>query len=149
LDERDSLNSEDKVEAIFGLYDGLCSALGVILAIAINGSGDLIVAAVALAVGSAVSMACGEFLSDSGGSRRKAAAMGLATLLGSISPAIPFIFTSGTIAFILCGFLSTGLCILIAKFRPGNWTKSLAVTFGVTITATALAVATSILAGAV
>ena len=142
------MNSEDKVESIFGVFDGLCSALGVILAIAINGAGDLVVAAVALAVGSAVSMACGEFLSDSGGSRRKAAAMGTATLIGSIAPAIPFIVFSGTIAYILCGLITTGLCILIAKFRPGNWPKSLSLTFGVTVISTGLAVATSILAGA-
>ena len=139
-----------KEEAIFGVFDGVSSSLGVILAMAINGSGALVVAAVALAIGASVSMGLGEWLSDNSESFMRAFVMGSATFIGAISPAIPFIFLEREIVtYILCGIIVTAICIIIAKIRPGGWPKSLVTTFGTTFVATGLAVGGSLIAGAV
>ena len=137
-----------KEESIFGTADGLSSTLGVVIAVAITHPSLVATAAVAVAVGSAVSMCLSEYLSDSSESNYKAFIMGIATFIGAISPAIPFFIFSGTLAYILCGIICSTLCIIISRNRPGGELKSLIITFSVTLISSGLAVGASLLAGA-
>ncbi len=144
------MRPDDRKQGIFGVFDGLASALGVIVATAATGNAHtVVVAAVALAVGAAVSMAAGEWLSDASGSGHRAAVMGSATLAGSILPAVPFFAMTGAPAFLACGVVTILLAALIAQARPGGALRSYSVTFAVLGVAASLAVATSLAAGAV
>lgn len=95
--------------AIFGLADGLMSMLGVILYL--SGHESLVFpTALSGGISSALSMAGGEWLSDSDNGLGASCVMGLATGVGAILPAIPYAFTSGVTA-ITC---SVAICVLIA-----------------------------------
>jgi VIT1/CCC1 family predicted Fe2+/Mn2+ transporter len=77
---------------IFGLADGSMSIMGVIF-YASGHSGLVFPIAVSGGVSAACSMAGGEWLSKSDNGPAASAAMGLATLAGSIIPAVPYAFT--------------------------------------------------------
>lgn len=138
----------NRAQAIFGSFDGLTSALGLIIASAITaGQGAVLVAAIALAVGSGVGMGAGEWLSDESASLPKAFAMALATIIGVLLPALPWIFVHGDLAFVLCGLITIGMGAAIAELRPGSRLWSYEVTFGVLIIASGLAIGASLFAG--
>lgn len=142
------MSTDDAKQAIFGSFDGLASAIGMIASVALTGAyRTLLVAAVALAVGAAVSMAAGEWLSDPDASKHRALVMGGATLAGSILPALPFAFGHDTLAVGAC----VGLTVLagagIAEARPGGRVESYLKTFGVLAAACGAAVAAGLIAG--
>lgn len=142
------MSRDDVKQAVFGGFDGLASAIGMIAAVALTGAySTLLVAAVALAAGAAVSMAAGEWLSDADGSVHRALVMGGATLIGSVSPAIPFAFGHGIFAAAGCALVTVALGGAIAEIRPGGRGRSWALTFGVLAAACGAAVAASFLAG--
>ena len=142
------MRADDLRQAVFGAFDGLASAIGMIAAVALTGhDSTLIVAAVALAVGSAVSMAAGEWLSDADASTRRALVMGAATLAGSILPAMPFALGNGAAAVGGCGALTVAAGCAIAEVRPGARWRSYRLTFGVLAVACGAAIAASALAG--
>ena len=94
---------------IFGLADGLMSMLGVILYL--SGHESLVFpTALSGGISSALSMAGGEWLSDSDNGLGASCVMGAATGLGAILPATPYLFTKGAAA-IAC---SVVICVLIA-----------------------------------
>jgi VIT1/CCC1 family predicted Fe2+/Mn2+ transporter len=143
------LTRDEISESIFGGFDGLTSALGVIVALAATGSLKTVVeASVALAVGAAASMGAGEWLSDKAASRRRAIVMGLATLCGSIAPAVPFYALTGALAWLCCAAVTLACGAWIAEVRPGGVLVSYAQTFGVLVVAASLAVGASLVAGA-
>lgn len=84
------------------------SLLGVVLYL-LGHQALIFPAAVAGAISSALSMAGGEFLSDSDSGLGASAVMGLATGLGALLPALPFAFTRGPAA--LAVMITT--CVLI------------------------------------
>ena len=144
------MGPDDRRQAVFGGFDGLTSALGLIVATALTvGVHALAVAAVALAVGAAVSMGAGEWLSDPDASRRRAVVMGVATLVASALPAVPFFVLSGLAAFVGCALITTALVVVIAEVRPGGRARSYALTAGILVLAAALAVGSGLIAGAV
>ena len=131
----------DKGTAVFGLFDGMTSVLGMVLALALFGTlRGLIVATVAGAVGAGASMAAGEWLADNDQSPHKALIMGLATLIGCMAPAVPFYLTQHWVAYAACGVLVVALGCVIAHLRPEKAPRSYIQTFAVLAIATALAV---------
>lgn len=143
------MTRDDARQAVFGSFDGLSSAIGMIAALALRGeTHTLLVAAVALAVAAAVSMAAGQWLSDPESSVRRATVMGVATLAGSALPAAPFAVVSGVPADVACLLVTVGCAAAIAELRPGARPQSYALTFGVLVVACGLAVGASLLAGA-
>lgn len=93
------MNPADVKEAIFGSFDGLTSALGVITGLIIAGTHSgprILAAALGLAVAATVGMGAGQYLSDTKRSVRLALVMGAATFAGSVAPALPFIAGYGT-----------------------------------------------------
>jgi hypothetical protein len=85
---------------MFGGFDGLTSAVGVILGAIVVGTSTrtLFAVGLGLAVAAAVSMGGGEWLADPDSDLRGAAIMVAATFAGSIAPVIPYLFTSGDLA---------------------------------------------------
>ena len=81
-------------EAIFGSFDGMTSTLGVVAGLlATHASASKIVAAaIGIAVAATVGMGAGQYLSDGARNRRNALVMAAATLVGSVVPALPFLF---------------------------------------------------------
>jgi VIT1/CCC1 family predicted Fe2+/Mn2+ transporter len=104
---------------IFGLADGMMSLLGVVLYL-LGHQALIFPAALSGGISSALSMAGGEWLSDSENGLTASAAMGAATGLGAVLPALPYAFTTGTTAIAesvtIC--LMIGLCV--AFLRPGR-----------------------------
>lgn len=141
------MSRDDARQAVFGGFDGLASAVGLVAALAAHGGGQVIRAAIALAAGAAVSMAAGEWLADPQRQTRRALVMGGSTLAGSIAPAIPFLLAAGNVADVGCAAVTAGCGVAIAELRPGGRAASYAATFGVLAVACAAAVAASLAAG--
>jgi hypothetical protein len=104
---------------IFGLADGAMSIVGVIL----YASGhSTLVFPVALSGGisAAISMAGSQWLSQTETSSAQNLAMGLATLAGSIAPALPYLFLHGWPApAVSCGVLVL-IALAVARMRKAN-----------------------------
>jgi VIT1/CCC1 family predicted Fe2+/Mn2+ transporter len=88
------LEAADLKEAIFGSFDGMTSTLGVVAGLlATHASAPKIVAAaIGIAVAATVGMGAGQYLSDGARNLRNAIVMAAATLVGSVIPAVPFLF---------------------------------------------------------
>ena len=105
--------------AVFGLSDGMMSLLGVVLYLL--GHRDLIFpAAVSGAISSALSMAGGEWLSESDNGLGASCVMGVATGLGSVLPALPYAFGSGPVAIGMSVAICIGIGIAVALMRPNR-----------------------------
>jgi VIT1/CCC1 family predicted Fe2+/Mn2+ transporter len=105
--------------AIFGLSDGMMSLLGVVLYLL--GHRDLIFpAAVSGAISSALSMAGGEWLSESDNGFGASCVMGLATGLGAALPALPYAFDTGPLAIGASVVICIGIGVAVALMRPNR-----------------------------
>lgn len=103
-------------QLVFGLVDGSMSITGVVLYAA--GHSELVLpVAISGGVSAAVSMAGGEWLSDSETGVSGAVAMGLATLTGSVLPAIPYAIWSGRAAPVVSVLALTGVTAVVARLR--------------------------------
>jgi VIT1/CCC1 family predicted Fe2+/Mn2+ transporter len=117
--------------AIFGLSDGLMSMLGVVLYLA--GHPNLVFpAALSGGISSALSMAGGEWLSDSENGLGASLAMGAATGAGAILPALPYAFWRGPLAVAESVVICVLIGVVVAALRPlRGFGMALAETFGV------------------
>jgi VIT1/CCC1 family predicted Fe2+/Mn2+ transporter len=108
---------------IFGLCDGAMSILGVVF-YAAGHTGLVFPIAVSGGVSAACSMAGGEYLSarDRGQSRRlgDAAAMGAATLAGSVLPAFPWLFLHGWQAPAAAVIAMAVVAAVVGRLRAGH-----------------------------
>lgn len=103
--------------AVFGLFDGMMSLLGVVLYLL--GHQHLIFpAALSGGVSSALAMAAGEWLSDSSSGFLAALVMGAATGAGAVFPALPYAFTTGPAAVASSVVICAGIGITVAFLRP-------------------------------
>lgn len=117
--------------AVFGLADGMMSLLGVVLYL--MGHQSLIFpAALCGGISSALSMAGGEWLSDSENGLGASCVMGAATGLGAILPALPYAVTTGPAAVADSVVICVMIGFTVALLRPHKslWT-AMAETFGV------------------
>jgi VIT1/CCC1 family predicted Fe2+/Mn2+ transporter len=133
---------DDAREAIFGSFDGITSALGVITGLIVAGthSGARILAAsLGLAVAATVGMGAGQYLSDEKRSVRLALVMGAATFAGSVLPALPFVAGYGTVQLAASGAVIIVGGLLIGRIRGYR------LTFAVLTVVCALTVALSAL----
>lgn len=87
---RSRSGSPDRKEAIFGSFDGMTSTLGVAGLLATHATpSKILAAAIGIAVAATTGMSAGQYLSDGKRNLRKAVVMGVATLVGSVLPALP------------------------------------------------------------
>jgi hypothetical protein len=104
--------SPDRKEAIFGSFDGMTSTLGVVagLLAAHATPAKILAAAVGIAVAATTGMGAGQYLSDGKRNMRKAVVMAVATLIGSVLPALLFIFGAS----LACVLSSVAITIVAA-----------------------------------
>lgn len=117
--------------SVLGAVDGVTVVLGVLFSLA--GHPDLVVpTAISVAVAEAVGMAAGEWLSDSSNGFGGAIAIGIAVLLGSIIPALPWLWLRGTPAIVASIVVLLALAAVITVLRGGRGPRRAAIeTFGV------------------
>jgi len=135
------LNPSDTREAIFGSFDGMTSTLGVVaglLATKSNAS-HIVAGAIGIAVAATIGMGAGQYLSDGDRNLRKAMVMAVATLIGSVLPALPFFFGAST----ACVVASIGITLLAAAII-GHY-RGYLVTYTILVVVSALTVGLSIL----
>jgi len=133
--------ASDLREAIFGSFDGMTSTLGVVaglLATRANAS-HIVAGAIGIAVAATIGMGAGQYLSDDQRNLRKAMVMAVATLIGSVLPAVPFFFGKST----ACVIASIGITMLAATII-GHY-RGYVVTYTILIVVSALTVGLSIL----
>ena len=145
------MTSDDTRMIVFGAFDGLTSAVGLVLVAALTSGSNVLAVSIALAVGAAISMAAGEWLADDQpvDRGRRAALMGLATLVGSIVPALPFAVAAHSAARVGALAFTCGAGVVIAEVRPGKRLPSYAKTLGVLALSCGLAVGCALLGQAV
>lgn len=133
--------SSDTKEAIFGSFDGMTSTLGVVAGLlATHSSASHILAgAIGIAVAATVGMGAGQYLSDGERNLRKAIVMAVATLIGSVLPAIPFFFGTST----ACVLASVGITLAAAAVI-GHY-RGYLVTYTILLIVSALTVGLSVL----
>lgn len=124
---------------IFGLCDGAMSILGVVF-YAAGHAGEVFPVALSGGLTAAVSMAGGQWLSDSDTGPLAAVAMGAATLAGSVLPAIPYAFTRTPAAPVLSVALCGLVAYVVARLRPHRQHPHLE-TFGILTVILAVSVA--------
>ena len=125
---------------MFGSFDGATSVAGILGAVGIHPR-LLIAPVVGLAVASAVGMGAGEWLSEGKTDWPVVGVMALATLFGTIIPALPMLFINGSTGVILA--IVFGLCIALAIGHlraETRGTVAYAQTVGVLLCATSLAI---------
>lgn len=103
---------------MFGGFDGCSSLLGVIVYLLLTHPGWIFPAALSGAISAALSMAAGEWLSDSEDGFSAAVVMGGATLTGALLPAVPFAFTTSRVAVAVAGVIVALIGITVAAMRP-------------------------------
>ncbi len=130
----------DLREAIFGSFDGMTSTLGVVAGLlATNATAPkILAAAIGIAVAATVGMGAGQYLSDGDRNMRKAVVMAVATLIGSVLPAIPFIFGDSR----ACIVASIAITVLAAGII-GHY-RGYAVTYSILIVVSVLTVGLSV-----
>lgn len=106
----------NRAQAIFGLSDGSMSIVGVVL-YASGHHGAVVPIALAGGASAAVSMAGGEWLSTSDTGLGGSVTMGIATLIGSVLPALPYLFLHGWAAPAVSGALLLGVAVTVARLR--------------------------------
>lgn len=102
--------------AVFGAFDGLTSAIGVMPALVGHPSVAL-PAAIGVGTAEAVGMAAGQWQSDSQHGVGAAAVIGVATGAGTILPALPFAFARGGVALAVSVVLMLTVVAVIARLR--------------------------------
>jgi VIT1/CCC1 family predicted Fe2+/Mn2+ transporter len=103
-------------QAVFGLADGAMSITGVVL-YAAGQHAKVFPYALAGGVSASLSMAGGEWLSQSDTGLGGAAMMGAATLAGSLIPALPYLLLTGIAAPAVAVVLLAAVAALIARMR--------------------------------
>jgi hypothetical protein len=141
---RTPMSRDDLRQAIFGGFDGLTSALGVITGLIVAGTDTgprILAASLGLAVAATVGMGAGEYLSDESRSTRRALVMGGATLAGCMLPALPFALGYGTVQLTASGALTVAAALTIGHYRGYRLTLAiLAVVAAVTVALTIVVV---------
>jgi hypothetical protein len=138
--------------AIFGVFDGLTSLIGVLIGMSRHPA-LILTAAIGLAVAGCVGMAAGEWLSDNDTGLGAAAVIGVATGTGTLLPALPFAALPPVPAAWSCGVITVGLGAAITASRarqpvngkPRGAGRAAAETFGVLLVASAAVAACTLL----
>lgn len=97
--------------AVFGSFDGMTSAMGVILAL-LASPHALLLGALGIGIAAVTGMGLGEWQSDSSSGWRAPVVMAVASGTGVLLPVIPFLFFTGWPALLL----SAAIIIIVTGF---------------------------------
>lgn len=140
--------SDVRSQAIFGAFDGLTSAIGVVVASLLqNNLHTLVVVAAGLAAAAAIGMGTGEWLGDPSRNLKRSLVMAVSTAFGSFLPAIPFIFLEKLPAIIFAVIICLVTALVIGSQR-GKGLRPYGETLLILIVVTAITTLVSIFAGA-
>ena len=140
--------SELTKQAVFGVSDGVTSSLGVVLPLALLHR-SLVLPVLGLAICAAVGMGGGEYLGDTNASLPSATVMAVASFVGTLLPALPLLFISGSLGLALGVALTVAVAIVIAEVKATERgrRRSYVETFGILGVAAILTVALSLIGG--
>lgn len=119
---------------MFGIFDGSTSTVGVLFTSLKMAGHAVLVVCLGLAVAGGVGMAAGSWLSkESGAGPGQAAAIGAATVVGTLAPALPYVWDSGHSALIASGVILflIGTLITWVRSRDDSLVMSAVETYGV------------------
>jgi VIT1/CCC1 family predicted Fe2+/Mn2+ transporter len=102
--------------AIFGSFDGMTSAMGIMLPL-LSSPHELLLGALGVGIASTIGMGLGEWQSDSSSGWKPAVAMAVASGAGVLIPVIPFLFLSGSAALLVSIAIVISVTAFIAKER--------------------------------
>jgi hypothetical protein len=142
------VNDATRASAVFGSFDGCTSVAGVLGAVGTHPH-LLLAPVIGLAVASAVGMGAGEWLSETKTHWSVVVMMALATLTGTILPALPMLIWAGFGPVVVAIVLGLIMAIMIGRIRSktkGN--LAYGQTTGILIAATALAILAARVGGA-
>jgi VIT1/CCC1 family predicted Fe2+/Mn2+ transporter len=140
---------DDVSQAIFGSFDGVVSVIGVMVALLARPTPIIVEAAIGLAAASAVGMAAGEYLGDATRNLRRAAVMGVATVVGTLCPVVPFMVLAKDAAIVVAVVLVVVISLAIARARAQvTSSRAYMETFGVLFLAAGVTAVVSWLTGA-
>lgn len=105
--------------AVLGLADGMMSLLGVVLYL-MGHQGLIFPAALSGGISSALSMAGGEWLSESENGPGASLVMGAATGTGAVLPALPYAFSAGPAAVAQSVIICVLIGVVVATLRPNR-----------------------------
>lgn len=142
------ITANDLKQFIFGCADGITSALGVVLPLALTHQ-SMFLAVMGLAIASAIGMGGGDYLSDNDGNLRSAIAMAIASAVGTIIPALPFFLLPYGIAAGVSGALCVATVVAISetKAREMSRLRAYAQTFGILLAASVATVGFALATG--
>lgn len=137
-------------QEIFGSFDGLTSVLGVIVSLLGAPLHVLLAGAAGLAASSAVGMGAGQYLADADRSIRKALAMAVSTVVGTLIPVAPYLVLPRVPATVAAGVLCVafGVAVSVIRSRSCPRKQAFVETFLVLALAAAVAVVVSVCTGA-
>lgn len=126
--------------SIFGLCDGMLSILGVVFTLRSH-PGLVPWSATIGGIGAGLSMAVGQYLSEDNDSSIGAdLTLGLATTVGTVLPALPYLALHGAAAILATGAICLALACVVSGLRAGGKPRRgaralalLAGVFGVTL----------------
>lgn len=135
--------------AVFGAFDGATSVVGVLLTLA-GHSGQIVPAALGLAVAGGVGMCAGSWLSDDDAGPAEAVAIGVATAVGTVLPALPYMVLTGTAAMACSAIVLVllGAVITLVRARDRSLRRAAAETYGVLIAVCAAVAVCAVATGA-
>lgn len=102
--------------AVFGSFDGMTSAMGVILALLATPHA-LLLGALGIGIAAMIGMGLGEWQSDSSTGWRAPVVMAAASGIGTLLPVAPFLFLAGTSAIVASAIVIIVVTAFIAKVR--------------------------------
>lgn len=132
-----------RAPAIFGFADGLTCAVGIVAGMLVTHQPHHAIWIAAFSAGLAefIGMASGQFQSAPEDGMLPAIVCGIASMLGAILPAFPYIFASGMLAVTLAIGMVCAVCAFIAIIRPETGWKAYALSYGITAAAIGLCIA--------
>jgi VIT1/CCC1 family predicted Fe2+/Mn2+ transporter len=105
--------------AVFGSFDGMTSAMGVILPLLATPHA-LLLGALGIGIAAIIGMGLGEWQSDSSSGWRAPLVMAVASGAGVLIPVIPFLFITGWPAVAISAAIIVAATGFIAKVRATN-----------------------------
>jgi VIT1/CCC1 family predicted Fe2+/Mn2+ transporter len=143
------MTRDDISQAIFGSFDGVVSVIGVMVALLARPTPIIVEASVGLAAASAVGMMAGEYLGDDTRNVRRAVVMGVATIVGTMCPVVPFMLLTKELAIVVAVILVLVISLAIARARAQATSgRAYVETFGVLLLAAGVTALVSWLTGA-
>lgn len=135
--------------AIFGTFDGIVTVLGVVCTL-LHHPDQMFPVGCSVAAAGAVSMAGGEWLSDSDNGFLSSAVIGITSGVGTLLPVLPYAFTTAPhVSMVLSISVYVVVGLVIASFRTdrGRW-RAIVETLSVLIVASAAAAIAAFMTGA-